>query len=189
MEETMRKTLMLIAAATALTILSAAAQNPPTQPNSGTQPAAQPNPSAQPAAQPTPGPQPAAQPNPAAQPAAQPNPAAQSAAQPSPAAESNPAADTPGEKNLSDSVNIVELPKASPSKDSATISWDTNKEAATDVWLEGGDINGHRTGYQKGASKSHSVTFSNLKPSTTYNYKIRSSKGQVRYEGSFTTKG
>jgi hypothetical protein len=148
---------MLIAAATALTILPAAAQNPPTQP--------------------TPAPQPAAKPNPAAQPAAQPN----------PAAESNPAADTPGEKNLSDSVNIVGLPKASPSKDSATISWDTNKEAATDVWLEGGDISGHLVGYQKGASRSHSVTFNNLKPSTTYNYKIRSSKGEVRYEGSFTT--
>jgi len=143
----MRKTLMLIAAATALTILPAAAQNPPTQP--------------------TPAPQPAAKPN--------------------PAAESNPAADTPGEKNLSDSVNIVGLPKASPSKDSATISWDTNKEAATDVWLEGGDISGHLVGYQKGASRSHSVTFNNLKPSTTYNYKIHSSKGEVRYEGSFTT--
>ncbi len=106
-----------------------------------------------------------------------------------PSTEQNPTADTPGEKNLSDSVNIIGVPKANPSKDSATITWETNKVAATDVWLEGGDINGHRVGSEKGGSKTHSVTFSNLKPNTTYNYKIRSSHGEVRYEGKLTTKG
>jgi len=106
----------------------------------------------------------------------------------SPSAEQNPAADTPGEKNLSDSVNIIGVPKANPNKDSATITWETNKVAATDVWLEGGDINGHRDGSEKAGSKTHSVTFSDLKPSTTYNYKIRSSHGEVRYEGKFITK-
>jgi hypothetical protein len=100
----------------------------------------------------------------------------------------NPAADTPGEKNLPDSINIIGVPKANPSTTSATITWQTNKNAASDVWLEGGGINGHRTEYEKGGSKDHSVTFSNLKPGTTYNYKIRSNSGQVRYEGSFTTK-
>jgi len=100
----------------------------------------------------------------------------------------NPAADTPGEKNLPDSVNIVGTPNANPTKNSATITWQTNKNAASDVWLQGGGIKGHRTGYERGGSKNHSVTFSNLKPNTTYNYKIRSRKGQVRYEGSFTTK-
>ena len=99
----------------------------------------------------------------------------------------NPAADTPGEKNLPDSVNILGTPSVQPSKNSATITWQTDKTAASDVWLEGGGIKGHRTGYEKGGSKNHSVSFSNLKPSTTYNYKIRSRKGQVRYEGSFTT--
>ena len=106
-----------------------------------------------------------------------------------PSTEQNPTADTPGEKNLSDSVNIIGVPKANPSKDSATITWETNKVAATDVWLEGGDINGHRVGSEKGGSKTHSVTFSNLKPNATYNYKIRSGHGEVRYEGKFTTKG
>src|SRR3954470_4256003 len=100
----------------------------------------------------------------------------------------NPSSDTAGEKNLPDSVDIVGTPNANPKKNSATITWQTNKTAASDVWLEGGGIRGHRTGYERGGSKNHTVTFSNLKPNTTYNYKIRSRKGQVRYEGSFTTK-
>ena len=100
----------------------------------------------------------------------------------------NPASDTPGERNLPDSVDIVGTPNANPNRNSATISWQTNKNAASDVWLEGGGIRGHRTGYERGGSRNHSVTFSNLKPNTTYNYKIRSRSGQVRYEGSFTTR-
>lgn len=100
----------------------------------------------------------------------------------------NPAADTPGERNLPDSINIVGVPSVNPNRSSATIAWQTNKNAASDVWLEGGGIRGHRTGYERGGSRNHSVSFSNLKPNTTYNYIIRSRKGQVRYEGSFTTK-
>ena len=100
----------------------------------------------------------------------------------------NPSADTPGEKNLPDSVDIVGTPSANPSSKSATINWQTNKNAASDVWLEGGGIKGHRVGYEKGGSKTHTVSFNNLKPNTTYNYKSRSDSGQVRYEGSFTTK-
>src|SRR3954465_12285430 len=100
----------------------------------------------------------------------------------------NPAADTPGEKNLPDTVNIVGTPNANPTNNSATITWQTNKNAASDVWLEGSGIKGHRTEFERGGSKDHSVSFNNLKPGTTYNYKIRSREGQVRYEGSFTTK-
>jgi hypothetical protein len=100
----------------------------------------------------------------------------------------NPGADTPGEKNLPDKVDIVGTPNVNPNNTSATINWKTNNLAATDVWLEGGGIQGHRTQYQHGGTRDHSVTFSNLKQNTTYNYKIRSNDGQVRYEGSFTTK-
>jgi hypothetical protein len=100
----------------------------------------------------------------------------------------HPAADTPGEKNLPDTINIVGTPNVNPNRDSATINWQTNKNAASDVWLEGGGIKGHRVGYERGGSKDHSVSFNDLKPGTTYNYKIRSREGQVRYEGSFTTK-
>ena len=100
----------------------------------------------------------------------------------------NPAADTPGERNLPDSINIVGVPSVNPNRNSATITWQTNKNAASDVWLEGAGIRGHRTGYERGGSRNHSVSFSNLKPNTTYNYVIRSRKGQQRYEGSFTTR-
>ena len=100
----------------------------------------------------------------------------------------NPAADTPGERDLPDSVNIIGVPKVNPNRSSATIAWQTNKNAASDVWLEGGGIRGHRAGYERGGSRNHTVSFSNLKPNTTYNYIIRSRQGQVRYEGSFTTK-
>jgi hypothetical protein len=100
----------------------------------------------------------------------------------------NPAGDTPGERNLPDRVDIAGTPNVNPSNNSATINWQTNKNAASDVWLEGGGIRGHRTGYERGGSRNHSVTFSNLKPNTTYNYKIRSRNGEVRYESSFTTK-
>jgi hypothetical protein len=165
----MRKTVMLIAAATAL-IISSLAQNQPSQ-DAGRRVSKD----ALIAQNPVAPPNPATQQNPATT--------------PNPATNENPAADTPSERNLPDSVDIVGVPKATPNKNSATITWDTNKEAATDVWLEGGDITGHRTGYQKGAAKNHSVTFSNLKPNTTYNYKIRTRKGEVRYEGTFTTKG
>ena len=45
----------------------------------------------------------------------------------------NPAADTPGERNLPDSINIIGTPSVNPGRDSATITWKTNKEAASDV--------------------------------------------------------
>jgi hypothetical protein len=100
----------------------------------------------------------------------------------------NPQADTRGEHNLADQVDIVGTPQVNPSSNSATITWQTNNVAATDVWLQGGGINGHRTQYQHGGTRDHQVTFSNLKPNTTYTYLIRSSNGHVRYQGNFTTK-
>ena len=86
-------------------------------------------------------------------------------------------------------VHITSGPNVSPSSKSATITWETNKTAATDVWLTGGGIRGHRTQYQRGGSKSHTVTFNNLKPHTTYNYEIRTREGGDRKQGSFTTQG
>src|SRR5690349_4536046 len=74
----------------------------------------------------------------------------------------NPASDTPGEKNRPDAINIFGVPKANPTSTSATITWQTNKNAASDVWLEGGDIKGRRPEYEKGGSRDQSVTFSNL---------------------------
>jgi hypothetical protein len=95
------------------------------------------------------------------------------------------AADEAAEKT----VTITSGPNVNPTSNSATITWDTNKKAATDVWLTGGGIRGHRTQYARGGSKTHSVTFSNLKPHTTYNYEIRTREGGDRKQGSFTTQG
>jgi hypothetical protein len=101
---------------------------------------------------------------------------------------SNPQGDTRGENNLADQVDITGTPEVAASSNSARITWHTNNVAATDVWLQGGGINGHRTEYQRGGRRDHSVTFSNLKPNTTYTYLIRSGSGQVRYQGTFTTR-
>ena len=85
-------------------------------------------------------------------------------------------------------VHITNGPNVNPSSNSATISWDTNKTAATDVWLMGGGIRGHRTQYVRGGSRTHSVSFGNLKPNTTYTYEIRTREGEFRKQGTFTTR-
>ena len=100
----------------------------------------------------------------------------------------NPQSDTPGERNLPDRVDIIGSPRVDVGRGGARIYWQTNNVAATDVWLVVGGIRGHRTAYQRGGSRDHVVTFENLRPNTTYNYLIRSNSGQVRYEGSFTTR-
>lgn len=100
----------------------------------------------------------------------------------------NPQADTPGERNLPDKVDIVGQPQVDTSSHSARIRWQTNNVAATDVWLVGGNIRGHRTQYQRGGSRDHEVVFDNLRPNTTYTFLIRSNRGETRAQGSFTTR-
>ena len=85
-------------------------------------------------------------------------------------------------------VHIINRPNVNPSSHSASISWNTNKNAATDVWLMGGGIRGHRVEYDRGGSTNHSVTFGNLRPHTTYTYEIRTREGEDRKQGSFTTR-
>lgn len=85
-------------------------------------------------------------------------------------------------------VHITNGPNVNSRSKSATINWNTNKEAATDVWLMGGGIRGHRVQYDRGGSRNHSVTFSNLKPNTTYTYEIRTREGGDRKQGTFTTR-
>jgi|GEM_PF-6505642 len=100
----------------------------------------------------------------------------------------NPQADTPGERNLPDRVDIIGEPRVDVSRGGARIFWQTNNVAATDVWLTGGDIRGHRAGYQRGGSRDHAVSFNNLRRDTTYTFLIRSRNGEVRYTGNFTTR-
>ena len=85
-------------------------------------------------------------------------------------------------------VHITNGPNVNPSSRSGSINWSTNKDAATDVWLMGGGINGHRVQYDRGGSTNHNVTFSNLRPNTTYTYEIRTREGGDRKQGSFTTR-
>ena len=92
------------------------------------------------------------------------------------------------EEALERSVQIVNGPDVDAGHRSATIRWTTNKTAASDVWLTGGGIRGHRTSYVRGGSRDHRVMFSNLRPNTTYNFAIRTREGEVRKEGSFTTR-
>jgi len=99
-------------------------------------------------------------------------------------AQSREAREEAGER----SVHITNGPNVSPRSNSATINWNTNKDAATDVWLMGGGIRGHRVQYDRGGSRNHSVTFSNLKPNTTYTYEIRTREGGNRKQGTFTTR-
>jgi|tagenome__1003787_1003787.scaffolds.fasta_scaffold20800283_1 hypothetical protein len=92
------------------------------------------------------------------------------------------------EEALERSVHITNGPSVNPSSNSASINWNTNKNAATDVWLMGGGIRGHRVQYDRGGSRDHSVTFSNLRPHTTYTYEIRTREGGDRKQGTFTTR-
>lgn len=95
---------------------------------------------------------------------------------------------TSREEALEHSVHIISGPEVDAGNRSAVIRWETNKTAATDVWLTGGGIRGHRTAYVRGGSRDHRVTFANLRPHTTYNYQIRTREGGTRKEGSFTTR-
>jgi hypothetical protein len=102
--------------------------------------------------------------------------------------QNNPQYDTPGERNLPDKVDIVGSPQVNTSSNAAEIRWQTNNVAATDVWLQGGGINGHRTQYERGGSRDHVVSFNNLRPNTTYTFLIKDNDGRTRATGSFTTR-
>jgi hypothetical protein len=85
-------------------------------------------------------------------------------------------------------VHITNGPNINPSSNSASVNWNTNKNAATDVWLMGPGIRGHRVQYERGGSTNHTVNFGNLRPHTTYTYEIRTREGGDRKQGTFTTR-
>jgi hypothetical protein len=105
-----------------------------------------------------------------------------------PQSEGSEVGETARQEALERSVQIVSGPEIATTGSSATLRWTTNKTAATDVWLEGGGIRGHRTRYERGGARSHSVTFTGLRPNTTYTYMIRTREGEVRKEGTLTTR-
>jgi len=91
------------------------------------------------------------------------------------------------EEALEKSVHITSGPTVSNvTATSATITWTTNKNGATDVKY--GYDNGHwRTAFKRGGAKDHSVTLSALKPGKTYTYKIMTREQEVRTSGTFQT--
>ena len=91
------------------------------------------------------------------------------------------------EEALEKSVHITSGPTVSNvTATSATITWTTNKNGATDVKY--GYDNGHwRTAFKRGGAKDHSVTLSGLKPGKTYTYKIMTREQEVRTSGTFQT--
>lgn len=91
------------------------------------------------------------------------------------------------EEALEKSVHITSGPSVSNlSATSATITWATNKEAATDVRYSS-DGKHWRVAYKPGGAREHSVNLNGLKPNTNYTYRIMTREREVRTSGSFHT--
>jgi phosphodiesterase/alkaline phosphatase D-like protein len=85
------------------------------------------------------------------------------------------------------SVQITSGPTVSNvTGSSATITWTTNKNAATDVRYSS-DGSHWRVAYQRGGERNHTVTLSGLKPNTNYTYRIMTREREIRTSGTFHT--
>lgn len=89
---------------------------------------------------------------------------------------------------IHDSVDIVSGPDVQNiTGNSATLTWTTNKTAATRVRYGTDAKNPAQHAYTPGGSTKHSVQLKNLKPNTTYHYEIETRGGSDRFKGSFRT--
>ncbi len=89
---------------------------------------------------------------------------------------------------INDAVDIVNGPEVTNvTGSSATLTWTTNKTAATRVRYGTDQRNPAQHAYEPGGSTQHSVQLSNLKPNTTYHYEIENRSGSDRFKGSFHT--
>jgi hypothetical protein len=89
---------------------------------------------------------------------------------------------------INDAVDIVNGPTVQNlSSNSATLTWETNKNAATRVRYGTDQVNPSEHAYAPGGTTQHSVQLTNLKPNTTYHYEIESRGGKDRFKGSFKT--
>ncbi len=89
---------------------------------------------------------------------------------------------------IKDAVDIVSGPEVQNlTGTSATLTWTTNKTAATRVRYGTDAKNPAQRAYEPGGSTQHSVQLTNLKPNTTYHYEIETRGGKDRYKGSFHT--
>lgn len=89
---------------------------------------------------------------------------------------------------IHDAVDIVNGPNVEGlTRNSAFLTWTTNKTAATRVMYGTDAKNPGQHAYVPGGSTQHRVQLTNLKPGTTYHYEIETRYGKDRFKGSFET--
>jgi Purple acid Phosphatase, N-terminal domain len=89
---------------------------------------------------------------------------------------------------ITDVVDIVNGPKVENlTKNSADLTWTTNKTAATRVMYGPDAKNPTQQAYEPGGSTQHSAQLKDLTPGTTYHYEIETGAGKDRFKGSFQT--
>lgn len=84
-----------------------------------------------------------------------------------------------------DSVNVVGSPQVRAQNNTAVISWQTDKVAATQVKYGTDPNNMTQKANEAGGSRNHNVTLSNLQQGKTYYFAILDNDGQVRQQGQF----
>lgn len=90
----------------------------------------------------------------------------------------------------SDNVTIIAGPVVQNANgNSASLWWQTNDTAATNVRYGTDPNNMSQTAYEPGGSRDHRVQLSNLQPGQTYYYEILKRYGNVRTTGRFTMPG
>lgn len=90
-----------------------------------------------------------------------------------------------GAAQTKDSVQIVGTPQIRAQNDTAVISWQTDKVAATQVKYGTDPNNMDQKAFEAGGSRNHNVTLKNLQPGKTYYFAILDNDGQVRQQGQF----
>ena len=89
---------------------------------------------------------------------------------------------------IADTVDITSGPTVENiMPTSASLAWQTNKNAATRVRYGTEQQNPSQHAYMPGGARDHRVQLTNLKPHTTYYYEIENKGGKDRLKGSFQT--
>lgn len=89
---------------------------------------------------------------------------------------------------IRDEVDITGGPNIERvSRNSAWLTWRTNREAATRVRYGRDRRNPGQHAYAPGGSREHRVELRNLRPRSTYYYEIENRSGRDRFKGSFQT--
>jgi Purple acid Phosphatase, N-terminal domain len=89
---------------------------------------------------------------------------------------------------INDQVDITSGPNVSNvTRNSATLTWTTNKNAATRVRYGTNQANPGKHAFAPGGATQHSVQLTGLQPGQTYHYEIENKTGHDRFKGSFQT--